>query len=58
MFFVNMKKMAKYGFIPVILVILMKTASFKVEVNVSEEEEPVFTPSEQTKRVNLFDIDI
>ncbi len=37
---------------------LMKTASFKIEPDISEAEEPVFTPSEQARRVNLFDIDI
>lgn len=37
---------------------LMKTATFKTEPDVSEEEEPVFTASEQNRRVSLFDIDI
>ena len=37
---------------------LMKTATFKSEGAPDEEQEPVFTPSEQTRRVNLFDIDI
>ena len=37
---------------------LMKTASFKTENDTSEEAEPVFTPSEQNRRVSLFDIDI
>ncbi len=37
---------------------LMKSASFKPEVDPDEKEEPVFTPSEQNRRVSLFDIDI
>ena len=37
---------------------LMKTATFKSEGTPDEEPEPVFTPSEQARRVNLFDIDI
>ncbi len=37
---------------------LMKTATFKIEPDTSEAEEPVFTPSEQSRRVSLFDIDI
>ena len=37
---------------------LMKTAKFKTEPEESEETEPVFTPSENNRRVSLFDIDI
>ena len=37
---------------------LMKTASFKTEPDTSEASDPVFTPSEQARRVSLFDIDI
>ena len=36
---------------------LMKTASFKIEPEMSEEEEPL-KPIEQNRKVSLFDIDI
>ena len=37
---------------------LMKSASFKYEDDQREENESTFTPSEQNRRVDLFDIDI